>query len=112
MTFSSITFLFYFIPIFLMVYFLPNRQHDRNKVLLFFSIIFYAWGEPVYVFLMVGSIICNWYLGRKIGTVESRRSRKNWVTLGVVFNIGFLAVFKYASFLLDSFGLSPFFASS
>lgn len=112
MTFSSITFLFYFIPIFLMVYFLPNKQHDRNKVLLFFSIIFYAWGEPVYVFLMVGSIICNWYLGRKIGTIESRRSRKNWVTLGIVFNIGFLAIFKYASFLLDSFGLSPFFASS
>ncbi|MCX2979744.1 MBOAT family protein [Halieaceae bacterium IMCC14734] len=104
--------MFYFIPLFLAAYFLPKHQHNRNKVLLAFSLIFYAWGEPVYVFLMVGSIISNWYLGRKIGVANSQRAKKNWTALALILNLSFLAFFKYASFLLDSLGVVPLFSSS
>ncbi len=112
MIYSSNTFLFYFLPLFLGAYFLPKQQHNRNKVLLLFSVIFYAWGEPVYVFLMVGSIISNWFFGLKIGETNCQRARRNWATLALIFNLGVLAFFKYTAFLLDSLGIEPLFSSN
>lgn len=63
MVFSSSVFLFAFLPAFLAVYFLMPRRSAKNIVLLAFSLLFYAWGEPVYVWLMVFSICFNWAFG-------------------------------------------------
>lgn len=63
MVFSSTVFLFAFLPAFLAVYFLVPKRSVKNVVLLGFSLVFYAWGEPVYVWLMVGSIAFNWLFG-------------------------------------------------
>jgi alginate O-acetyltransferase complex protein AlgI len=110
--FSSITFLFYFLPLFLAAYFLPRKQHNRNKILLAFSLIFYAWGEPAYIFLMLLSITINWYLGKKVGTAEFKGTRKGWVCAALIFNLAMLVFFKYAAFLINSVGLTPLFADS
>lgn len=66
MVFSSSVFLFAFLPLFLVVYFLAPRISIKNVVLLAFSLLFYAWGEPVYVFLMIGSIFINWAMALMI----------------------------------------------
>jgi alginate O-acetyltransferase complex protein AlgI len=59
MVFSSVTFLFFFLPLFLAVYLAFKIQHKRNLILLGFSLVFYAWGEPAYVLLMILSIGCR-----------------------------------------------------
>ena len=70
MLFSSITFLVFFFPVVLILYFmLPNLVY-RNIVLFLASLLFYAWGEPVYVFLMLASIIFNYNIGIKLGCLE------------------------------------------
>lgn len=104
MVFSSISFLLYFLPAVLLVYFLvPN--FCRNAVLLFASLLFYAWGEPVYVFLMLISIGVNYCFGKLFETAEdSGMSQKNLrvhLFLAVAFNIGILFYFKYSQMLLD-----------
>lgn len=60
MVFSSSVFLFAFFPLFLAIYFVVPHRTAKNIILLIFSLLFYAWGEPVYVFLMIGSILVNW----------------------------------------------------
>ncbi len=67
MVFSSLTFMFAFLPAFLAVYFVMPWRPAKNVILLLFSLLFYAWGEPVYVFLMMGSILANWALALAIG---------------------------------------------
>ncbi|MDO4482668.1 MAG: MBOAT family protein [Bacillota bacterium] len=97
MVFSSITFLFYFLPAVLVLYFLaPCRM--RNLVLLAGSLFFYAWGEPVYVILMIVSIILN-YLA---GIIIYKRSGKAFLAAGVCVNILILGFFKYADFLIET----------
>ena len=75
MVFSSADFLFMFFPLVLILYFLPGvkSRKYRNLVLLLASLGFYAWGEPLFVFLMIGSIIVNWYLGLLIGRNETQK---------------------------------------
>ena len=104
MVFSSPLFLFYFLPAVLVVYFLVPRRF-KNVVLLVFSLVFYAWGEPVYVFLMIFSIVLDYSLGRWLHRLlerDDRRGAKRVLVLAVVLNLGLLAFFKYADFLLES----------
>lgn len=98
MVFSSTVFLFYFLPLFLVLYFsLPWK----NAVLLVFSLVFYAWGEGVFVFLMIASGIMNYYFARRIA--EARPEIVNWVLgAGVALNLLSLIVFKYSGFLVES----------
>ena len=99
MLFSGIPFLFYFLPVVLILYFLlPGRF--RNGFLLLASLIFYAWGEPYYVALMVVSIFL--FYGYGIAIEKSQRHRRWWLTLSVLTGAGMLAVFKYADFALAS----------
>ncbi len=105
MLFSSVTFLFIFLPITLLVYYIVPKRF-KNIALLIASLFFYAWGEPVYVILMVLSIAFNYVAGREI---ERRKGNKiaarNMLILAIVVNIGLLAVFKYFGFfmgILDS----------
>ncbi len=100
MLFSSIPFLYYFLPIVLAAYFLVPKGL-KNGVLLVASLIFYAWGEPKYVLLMILSIALFYLCGLAMGRNEKRK--KLWVAVSVAISIGLLAVFKYADFFIDSF---------
>ena len=102
MLFSSIPFLFYFLPIVLLLYFLvPFRL--KNSVLLLASLVFYAWGEPKYVVLMLASILLFFFCGLAIGKAEQKKWKKIWLTVSVVCSLALLAVFKYADFFVESF---------
>ena len=101
MLFSSIPFLFYFLPVVLAIYFLVPRQM-KNGVLLLFSLVFYGWGEPKYVFLMIATIALFYGCGLAIGKCVTQKWKKFWLTVSVVVSLGLLAVFKYADFFLGS----------
>ena len=102
MLFSSIVFLFTFLPAVLVLYYLlPERFH--NPVLLLASLIFYAWGEPVYIFLMLLSILFNYFSGLDIArNLTDRRLAKRSLIFNIVVNIAILGFFKYEGFVLDS----------
>ena len=102
MLFSSIPFLFYFLPIVLAVYFLVPRCL-KNTVLLISSLIFYAWGEPKYVALMVFTIALFYGCGLAIGRCITQKWKKFWLTVSVVSSLTLLGIFKYADFFVDSF---------
>jgi alginate O-acetyltransferase complex protein AlgI len=101
MVFSSSLFLLYFLPVFLLVYyFLPKGI--KNLFILLFSIFFYAWGAPDFIWIVLVSIIADFYIVRFIARAEGR-NRKLLTGLSVVINIGLLAYFKYANFFIGNF---------
>ena len=110
MVFSSSTFLMAFMPLTLLLYYgvgvlLTKNVTVKNCILLLASLVFYAWGEPVYIALMVLSIFFNYAVGRDISLVrENRRDVRATVQfiLALVFNLGVLGFFKYADFLVDN----------
>lgn len=105
MLFSSIVFLFYFLPmVFLLYYILSFSRMLQNILLLIVSLIFYAWGEPVYVFLMIGSIIFNSIMGYYIQYQKNACLKKAGMIAAITINIGVLFVFKYLNFVLQSIG--------
>ena len=98
MVFSSIIFLFLFLPLFLICYFIPKKVKTKNIVLLIFSLFFYAWGEPYYFFLMLFMIIVNYYLTIKM---DEKKSKKILVLL-IIFNLLLLFSFKYLNFCINN----------
>ena len=102
MLFSSVPFLFYFLPVVLALYFLVPRVL-KNGVLLIASLVFYAWGEPKYVFLMAATILLFYLCGLAMGKCQNTGWKKFWLTLSVVVSLGLLAVFKYADFFVGNF---------
>jgi D-alanyl-lipoteichoic acid acyltransferase DltB (MBOAT superfamily) len=99
MVFSSIPFLFYFLPLFIPCYFLMRTTAARNAVLLAFSLFFYAWGEPWFVLVMLGSIVGNWRAALLIEKASAER--RAFVTgVAIAGNLAVLIVFKYADFAL------------
>lgn len=119
MVFSDLFFLFVFIPAFMLMYFAAaiadrniygasdsSRNRFKNLTLVFFSLIFYAWGEPVYVFLMLISVFFNFHFGLLIG--KSRRHRRAALVGGLIFNVLVICTFKYLGFfaqILNECGL-------
>ena len=102
MVFSSIPFLYYFLPAVLAVYFLtPDR--GKNAVLLLASLVFYGWGEPKLLMLMVFTIALFYGCGLAIGRAEQQRWRKLWLIVSIVTSLGLLGLFKYADFFLSTF---------
>lgn len=104
MVFSSITFLFYFLPIVLLVYFLSPKK-IRNFILFASSLFFYAWGEPVYVLLMIFSTLVDYTLGILVDKNirnQNRSGAKKYVLASVVINLSLLAAFKYLDFILGN----------
>ena len=101
MLFSGIPFLFYFLPAVLIAYFLVPKKL-KNAVLLLFSLVFYAWGEPKYVFLMIGTICLFFGCGIAIGRTENPLWKKFWLAVSVVVSLALLAVFKYADFFIGT----------
>lgn len=101
MVFSSMTFLCVFLPVvFLLYYILPDLR-IRNGLLIIASLLFYAYGEPVYVLLMLLSIFMNYFLGRMLG-IRSETGRKLVVAAAVVTNLGLLFIFKYTDMVLKT----------
>ena len=99
MVFSSLIFLFCFLPIFLMCYFLPKKRKTRNIILLIFSLLFYGYGEPIYIILMILSIIINYFIAIQM---DKSAKPKNYLLLALIFNIGLLFVFKYYDFFMGN----------
>jgi alginate O-acetyltransferase complex protein AlgI len=98
MVFSSITFLFYFLPIFLAAYFLTPTIQGKNLVTLLFSLVFYAWGEPRFVIILMLSIAFNFCAGLLIDAREG--SSRRWaLAVAVAGNLLLLGIFKYANFI-------------
>jgi D-alanyl-lipoteichoic acid acyltransferase DltB (MBOAT superfamily) len=107
MVFSSAVFLFLFLPLVLIGYFNPvwKGRRFRNVFLLAASLVFYGWGEPLFVFVMLVSIGVNWFLGILIGRHEDPGTRKRYMLIAIVCDVALLFVFKYASFLARNIGL-------
>ena len=101
MLFSSIPFLYYFLPAVLIAYFLVPGS-AKNAVLLLFSLVFYGWGEPKLVFLMVFTIALFYLCGLAIGRAEKPLWKKFWLFVSVAVSLGLLGIFKYADFLIGS----------
>lgn len=102
MLFSGIPFLYYFLPVVLILYFIAP-QKLKNTVLLISSLVFYGWGEPKYVVLMVASIIIGYVFGLLIEAKNNKRDKKIILFISVFINLGFLAYFKYADFFIENF---------
>ncbi|AKR12255.1 hypothetical protein ICM_04716 [Bacillus cereus BAG1X2-3] len=102
MVFSNLVFLCLFLPAVLLIYY-AVRKELQNIVLLFFSLVFYAWGEPIYVFLMLFSILVNYWFGILLGNSRfTNGQRKLLLTFAIVMNTAILGYFKYANFLVDN----------
>ena len=97
MVFSSLIFLFGFLPLFLLCYFIPKKRKTRNLVLLLFSLFFYGYGEPIYVLLMILSIVINYFIAI---LMDKSSKRKMYLVIDIIFNIGLLFLFKYSNFFL------------
>ncbi len=103
MVFSSLTFLFIFFPITLIVYFLTSSRKLRNIVLFISSLIFYAWGEPIYVVLMVFTTLNNYYFSlfiQKAKDNDRTKISKIYLVLSLIISLGILGYFKYYDFLI------------
>ena len=111
MVFSDLFFLFVFIPLCVLMYLIGNQIDNtrggyacRNFILIIFSLIFYAWGEPVYVFLMLFSVLANYLFGLKIDAAQGKK-RKLFLWGGVGSNLLILFFFKYAGLAARTLGM-------
>ena len=102
MIFSSIPFLYYFLPVVLTAYFLVPRR-AKNAVLLISSLFFYGWGEPKLLALMVFTIALFYFCGLAIGKANQQKGKKFWLLVSVVVSLGLLGIFKYADFFIGTF---------
>ena len=105
MVFSSLPFICVFLPVVMVLYFAMPSLRLKNVLLIAISLVFYAYGEPIYVFLMLGSIVLNYGFGLGL-TCRSRVGKKAVLSFAVVFNIGLLVVFKYLDLIINTIGMS------
>lgn len=108
MVFSELPFLFLFLPLFFLLYFVIPGRTWKNTLLFLFSLLFYAWGEPFYILLMLFSLTVNYFAARLI----SRRQRKGGsgrpaLILAVIINLALIGVFKYAAFVVGALNAIP-----
>ena len=98
MLFSSITFLYYFLPILLIIYFIIPSKY-KNLVLLLFSLIFYFLGEPKYIIILIMSCIINYILSIYINKGKNSRL---FLIIAIIYNVGQLLIFKYTDFFINN----------
>lgn len=109
MVFSSLIFLFAFLPLTLLLYYIvPDRKY-RNIILLVLSLVFYGWGEPRYVFIMLFSIIIDYTCGYFVSKYRETNKKKAriFVIVSVLLNLGILCFFKYYTFFVKNIQLIP-----
>ncbi len=100
MVFSSMVFLWIFLPLVFVLSLVIRKTRYQNILLLIFSLIFYAWGEPSYIFLLLASVFLNWVFGLSIYRFQERR--KLFLVLDIIVNLGLLGYYKYANFTLNT----------
>ena len=98
MLFSSITFIYFFLPILILIYFITPKKY-RNIPLLLFSLIFYFLGEPKYIIILLASCIINYYLSILI---SKKKYSKIFLIISLIYNIGQLLYFKYTDFFISN----------
>lgn len=102
MVFSSLIFLIIFLPVLLLLYY-SSPARWRNVVLLGGSLVFYAWGEPVYIVLLLLSTTADYFFGRALGKRQSSEQHRKWLVAGsVLVNLAVLGFFKYADFIIEN----------
>ncbi|TRZ69712.1 MAG: MBOAT family protein [Bacteroidetes bacterium] len=104
MLFSSLLFLYQFLPITLFIYYL-SKERLQSVVLLFASLVFYAWGGPSYISILIISILINYFSGLAMGSGEAKRRRKTFLVLGIILNLSLLVIFKYTHFFIENINL-------
>ena len=112
MVFSSLIFLYAFFSLSLLAYSLCWTQKQQNTVLLIFSLIFYAWGEPKYVLLLMFMAFTSWLCALGVSKATNTAARRGWVILSAVIDIGLIGYFKYAGLVCSIFGEVPEFIRS
>lgn len=101
MVFSSITFILYFLPVFMVLYYLTPSKY-RNFTLLAGSIFFYSWGAPRFIFVIIGTSLVDYFVINRMYRVGNKSSKKRLLALSVGINIGLLFYFKYANFFVEN----------
>ncbi len=112
MLFSSLTFLYIFLPILCILYFVIKNSIWRRVILTVFSLIFYSWGEPIFVVLMIGSVAVNYLSGLFIGKTEDRVKKKAYMIISVALNLCILGIFKYIPMIVSTLNILPFISLS
>jgi len=107
MVFSSLVFLYAFFPASLIVYALCKSQKAKNTSLLIFSLIFYAWGEPKYVLLLMGMAFSSWLCALQVSKAKTPGGKKIWVAVSSVVDIALIGYFKYSGLVFSLFGDVP-----
>ena len=102
MSFSDLFFLYFFLPVCLLFYYLTKNIEWRNAVLLIFSLIFYAWGEPVFVLLIIFSAFVNYCIAIEAEKRRNTKSGKLLAALALIYDIGVLVLFKYTGFIIEN----------
>lgn len=101
MVFSSLFFLYLFLPLSLIAYYVAKPRY-RNAVLIVCSLVFYAWGEPIFIWLLLMSTLLNYLFGRLISADPESRTAKVSLVLSLVFHLGMLILFKYTGFFIEN----------
>lgn len=112
MIFSSLIFLYCFFALSLLAYVLCRTQKAQNIVLLFFSLIFYAWGEPKYVLLLMFMALTSWFCALAVDRAVEKRQKLLWVIVSAVIDISLIGYFKYAGLVCSIFGPVPEFVKN
>ena len=112
MVFSSLIFLYAFLPLSLLVYVLCKGREAKNMSLLVFSLIFYAWGEPKYVLLLMFMSLCSWFCALRVERAASRKGKRTWVAVSCAIDIALIGFFKYAGLICSVFGEVPEFIAN
>ncbi|NCB52132.1 MAG: MBOAT family protein [Clostridia bacterium] len=112
MVFSSLIFLYAFLPLSLLGYVLCRSREAKNICLLVFSLIFYAWGEPKYVFLLMFMALSSWFCALGIERARERKSKKAWLIISCFVDIVLIGFFKYSGLICSVFGQVPEFISN
>ena len=101
MVFSSILFIFYFLPIFFLLYYVADKRF-KNAIILCGSVIFYAWGAPVFIFVLLATTIIDFYIVRFMASRTGKRQRIALMCVSVCINLGLLFYFKYSNFFVEN----------
>ncbi len=108
MIFANLFFIYLFVPLNIVLYFASKNKSYRNIVLVVFSLFFYAWGEPVMIWVLLASVMVNFGLALLVERYRDTPRSKAALTVSVVFNLGLLGMFKYLGFLVENFNvISP-----
>ncbi|MFQ9310997.1 MAG: MBOAT family O-acyltransferase [Paraclostridium sordellii] len=101
MIFSSLVFLFVFLPGIIFLYYI-SKDNYKNYLILAASLFFYAWGEPIYIVIMLISIVVNFIFGTKVCKDNDKNNRNIWLFMSIMFNISMLGIFKYTGFFIEN----------